>query len=143
MFGGGPGGLNELRLTFPDGSTRDWGSKEIIQDIPPGTVCEAVNGGGGGYGDARRRDPALVLAEVRDGLLSPEAARARLRRRADQRRALDRRPGDGPPAGGRRCVSYRIGIDVGGTFTDFLLIGDSVRLVHKTSSTRTILREGS
>jgi N-methylhydantoinase A len=33
-------------------------------------------------------------------------------------------------------VSYRIGIDVGGTFTDFLLIGpDDLRLVHKTSST--------
>jgi N-methylhydantoinase A len=32
-------------------------------------------------------------------------------------------------------VSYRLGIDVGGTFTDFLLIGDDVRLVHKTSST--------
>ena len=75
LFGGGPGGLNELRLRFPDGSTREWGSKEIIEHIPPGTVCEAVNGGGGGYGDARRRDPELVLAEVRDGLLSPEAAR--------------------------------------------------------------------
>jgi N-methylhydantoinase B len=75
LFGGGPGGLNELRLRFPDGSTRDWGSKEIIERIPPGTVCEAVNGGGGGYGDARRRDPELVLAEVRNGLLSPGAAR--------------------------------------------------------------------
>jgi N-methylhydantoinase A len=32
-------------------------------------------------------------------------------------------------------LSFRIGIDVGGTFTDFLLVGDSVRLVHKTSST--------
>jgi N-methylhydantoinase A len=32
-------------------------------------------------------------------------------------------------------VSYRVGIDVGGTFTDFLLVGDDVRLVHKTSST--------
>jgi N-methylhydantoinase B len=74
MFGGGPGGLNELRLRFPDGSTRDWGSKEIIEDIPPGTVCESLSGGGGGYGEARRRDPALVLAEVRDGLLSPAAA---------------------------------------------------------------------
>ena len=38
-------------------------------------MCEAINGGGGGYGDARRRDPELVLAEVRDGLLSPDAAR--------------------------------------------------------------------
>ena len=32
-------------------------------------------------------------------------------------------------------MSYRVGIDVGGTFTDFLLVGDDVRLVHKTSST--------
>jgi N-methylhydantoinase A len=32
-------------------------------------------------------------------------------------------------------VTYRVGIDVGGTFTDFLLIGDGVRLAHKTSST--------
>ncbi|HEY4278948.1 MAG TPA: hydantoinase/oxoprolinase family protein, partial [Conexibacter sp.] len=32
-------------------------------------------------------------------------------------------------------MSYRIGIDVGGTFTDFLLVGEGRRLVHKTSST--------
>ncbi len=33
-------------------------------------------------------------------------------------------------------MSFRIGIDVGGTFTDFLAIGDDgLRLVHKTSST--------
>lgn len=33
-------------------------------------------------------------------------------------------------------MSYRIGIDVGGTFTDFELLGhDDLRLVHKTSST--------
>ncbi len=33
-------------------------------------------------------------------------------------------------------MSFRIGIDVGGTFTDFLVLGDGdVRLVHKTSST--------
>jgi len=32
-------------------------------------------------------------------------------------------------------VSYRVGIDVGGTFTDFLLLGEGVRIAHKTSST--------
>ena len=32
-------------------------------------------------------------------------------------------------------MSYRVGIDVGGTFTDFLVLGDDARLVHKTSST--------
>jgi N-methylhydantoinase A len=32
-------------------------------------------------------------------------------------------------------MSHRLGIDVGGTFTDFLVLGDDVQLVHKTSST--------
>ena len=32
-------------------------------------------------------------------------------------------------------MSSRLGIDVGGTFTDFLVLGDAVQLVHKTSST--------
>jgi N-methylhydantoinase B len=76
LFGGGPGTLNELRLRYPDGTVRDWGSKEIVEDIPVGTVCESLNGGGGGYGDPRRRDPEQVRAEVRDGLLGHDAARA-------------------------------------------------------------------
>ena len=75
--------------------------------------------------------------EVRDGLLSAEKARAsygvaiarrRTRPRASTRRETARLRGG--------CMSYRIGIDVGGTFTDFLVIGDDgTRLVHKTSST--------
>lgn len=32
-------------------------------------------------------------------------------------------------------MSYRLGIDVGGTFTDFLLLGPETQMVHKTSST--------
>ncbi len=76
LFGGEPAGLNELRLHYPDGTVKEWGSKEIVFDIPEGTVCEALNGGGGGYGDPRRRDARKVFEEVRDGLLSPEKARA-------------------------------------------------------------------
>jgi len=75
LFGGEPAGLNELRLHYPDGSVKDWGSKEIIRDIPVGTVCEARNGGGGGYGEPHRRDPRKVFEEVRDGLVSAEKAR--------------------------------------------------------------------
>lgn len=75
LFGGEPGGLNELTLRFPDGSARQWGSKEIIYPIPVGTVCESLNGGGGGYGDPKRRDPVKVFEEVRDGLCSRERAR--------------------------------------------------------------------
>jgi N-methylhydantoinase B len=32
-------------------------------------------GGGGGFGDARERDPARVAADVRDGYVTAEAAR--------------------------------------------------------------------
>jgi len=76
LFGGEPAGLNELQLVYPDGTVKDWGSKEIVHGIPPGTVCVARNGGGGGYGDPRRRDAGRVFAEVRDGLLSAEKARS-------------------------------------------------------------------
>jgi N-methylhydantoinase B len=76
LFGGEPAGLNELRLHYPDGGVREWGSKEIVFGIPEGTVCEARNGGGAGYGDPRRRDAGKVFEEVRDGLLSVEKARA-------------------------------------------------------------------
>jgi N-methylhydantoinase B len=74
LFGGHDGTLNELRLTFPDGEVRDWGSKEAVQ-IPQGTVCESNHGGGAGYGDPLRRDPVRVAGEVREGLLSAERAR--------------------------------------------------------------------
>ena len=70
LFGGGPGGLNELRIHFPDGSVREWGSKEIVYEIPAGTVIESINGGGGGYGDPLQRDPERVAHEVREGLLA-------------------------------------------------------------------------
>jgi N-methylhydantoinase B len=74
LFGGEDGGLNVLKLTFPDGSERDWGSKEGVH-IPRGTICVSNHGGGAGYGDPRRRDPKLVVQEVREGLLSAERAR--------------------------------------------------------------------
>jgi N-methylhydantoinase B/oxoprolinase/acetone carboxylase alpha subunit len=39
-----------------------------------GDVVRIESAGGGGFGDPRERDPALVLADVRDGLVTPEAA---------------------------------------------------------------------
>ncbi len=74
LFGGHDGKLNVLRLTLPDGTQRDWGSKEAVM-IPRGTICESNHGGGAGYGDPHERDPRLVLAEVREGLLTPAVAR--------------------------------------------------------------------
>lgn len=74
LFGGKDSGLNDMTVTFPDGTSRLWGSKEIIA-LPSGTRIESLLGGGAGYGDPFNRPAAKVLAEVRDGILSPEKAR--------------------------------------------------------------------
>lgn len=76
LFGGKDAGLNTLRVEFPDGSVRDWGSKEIIASLPEGTRIVSECGGGGGYGDPLLREPGKVLREVLDGLLSAERALA-------------------------------------------------------------------
>jgi N-methylhydantoinase B len=43
--------------------------------VQPGTTLRIVNAGGGGYGDPFERDPSLVLDDVRNELVSREAAR--------------------------------------------------------------------
>jgi len=74
IFGGKDAGLNMLRIEFPDGSQRDWGSKEIIDWLPEGTRIVSECGGGGGYGDPLLRSPDVVADEVKAGLLSPRNA---------------------------------------------------------------------
>lgn len=74
VLGGKPGCPNRLELHFPDGRVHVAQSKELLTHIPRGTVYRQIAGGGGGYGDPRRRSAELVAREVRDGLLSPEAA---------------------------------------------------------------------
>ncbi len=74
LFGGGPGSLNTLELGTPDGRTIVPRSKDVTA-IPRGTVFHQRAGGGGGYGDGRLRPVELVAAEVRDGVISREAAR--------------------------------------------------------------------
>ena len=82
LFGGEPAGLNELRLALPDGTRAGVGLEgDRVRHPARARSAIARNGGGGGYGDPRRRDPRKVLAEVRDGLLSVEKAREKLRRR--------------------------------------------------------------
>jgi N-methylhydantoinase B len=74
LFGGHPAGLNRLTLELPDGSEREWGSKELIRGLPYGTRVVATIGGGAGYGDPFDRPAHLVRDEVRDGLLSVSRA---------------------------------------------------------------------
>src|SRR5438105_2211599 len=76
FFGGKPGSRNAITLRYPDGAERHAKTKEIIRGIPAGTVFHQLAGGGGGYGDPRERPAALVLADVRNGMISVDAARA-------------------------------------------------------------------
>ncbi|MBL8665671.1 MAG: hydantoinase B/oxoprolinase family protein [Candidatus Odyssella sp.] len=75
LFGGGAGGLNAIKLTTPDGRTIVPLNKDLIRGLPKGTVYWQQAGGGGGYGDPRLRDRGLLAREVRDGIVSAEAAR--------------------------------------------------------------------
>ncbi|MFD2499730.1 hypothetical protein ACFSTI_14010 [Rhizorhabdus histidinilytica] len=43
--------------------------------LKAGDVLTIMCPGGGGLGDPRERDPALVLADVEEGIVSVEAAR--------------------------------------------------------------------
>ena len=40
----------------------------------PGDVIRVITGNGGGYGDPKRRDPARVAEDVKNGLITPERA---------------------------------------------------------------------
>jgi N-methylhydantoinase B len=74
LFGGRAGSINAIELAYPDGTTVKPRAKEIIRNIPRGSVFRQRAGGGGGYGEPYERDADLVLAEVVDGVLSVEAA---------------------------------------------------------------------
>jgi N-methylhydantoinase B len=75
LFGGGSGSLNFIRLTYPDGTMIMPRNKDLIAGVPRGTIYHQQAGGGGGYGDPGKRDRGKLREEVRDGLISPEAAR--------------------------------------------------------------------
>ena len=75
LLGGASAPRNELTLEEPDGSIRQPKAKEVVREIPAGTVYRQRAGGGGGYGDPFARPADLVAEEVRAELISPESAR--------------------------------------------------------------------
>jgi N-methylhydantoinase B len=70
--GGKAGVGGEVRLTLDNGKTIH-ASKYGVERYGPATY-HALSPGGGGFGDARTRDPLRVLRDVRDGIVSVEAA---------------------------------------------------------------------
>ena len=74
LFGGKDAGLNFIRLHYPDGSTVVPKNKDLITGVPKGTVYHQVASGGGGYGNPKQRDRKVLAEEVRNGVISKEAA---------------------------------------------------------------------
>jgi N-methylhydantoinase B len=68
LYGGSPGAPSENTLN-PDGEAEPLPSK-LTMTIRRGEVFRHVLAGGGGWGDPLERDPALVLRDVRNELLS-------------------------------------------------------------------------
>ena len=73
-IGGGRTGENNHVILNP-GTERERAGGGFYRPMPAGEVLVNNSGGGGGWGDPFRRDPAKVLADVREGYVSPEAAR--------------------------------------------------------------------
>jgi N-methylhydantoinase B len=74
LMGGGSGSLNTIVLRFPDGVEKKTLSLDLIAGVPKGTIYRQLAGGGGGYGDPKRRPAELVASEVRNGVISVKAA---------------------------------------------------------------------
>lgn len=75
LFGGKKATLNSIELHYPDGQVYTTTSKDLVEDVPAGTVLFQQAGGGGGYGNPYSRDPALVVEEVKNGIISIEKAK--------------------------------------------------------------------
>jgi N-methylhydantoinase B len=74
LFGGGPG-KPSMNYWNPDGENRPLPSK-LTMTIRRGDVFRHEVAGAGGWGDPLEREPAMVLRDVRNELVSLEGARA-------------------------------------------------------------------
>jgi N-methylhydantoinase B len=75
LFSGGDASLNSIWLEYPDGREHSPLSLDLITGVPSGTVYHQLAGGGGGYGNPHDRPAEVVCEEVRNGIISREAAR--------------------------------------------------------------------
>ena len=76
LFGGRPGAT--ARYSIDPGTPRErvLASKTGYVPIEAGALIELRSAGGGGLGDPRSRDRQRVLADLRNGYITPDAARA-------------------------------------------------------------------
>ena len=70
ILGGQDGAPHDYTLLAPDGAPRKLKNKETNVPVPSGSVIHVLSGGGGGWGDPSRRDPAARRQDAAEGLTS-------------------------------------------------------------------------
>jgi N-methylhydantoinase B len=75
VAGGGTARPNGVAFRHADGTGVDRRGKGTRVHVPRGATLELHTGGGGGYGEPSCRDPAAVLADVREGYVTEAHAR--------------------------------------------------------------------
>ena len=75
LFKGKESTLNKIELHYPDKKVYKTTTKDLIENVPSGTVLFQHAGGGGGYGDPLLREAEKVAAEVKNGIISINQAR--------------------------------------------------------------------
>ena len=75
LYGGLDATLNKIELRYPDGRVYQTTTKDLVEDVPEGTLLFQQAGGGGGYGPPHLRDPSLIASEVKNGIISIERAK--------------------------------------------------------------------
>jgi N-methylhydantoinase B len=73
--GGKESTLNKIELNYPDGRVYRCTTKDLVENVPEGTIYYQEAGGGGGYGDPFKRPIEQVREEVRNETISIEKAK--------------------------------------------------------------------
>ena len=92
LYGGGPG-KPSMNYLNPEGENRPLPSK-LTMTIRRGDTFRHEVAGAGGWGDPLERDPAMVLRDVRNELVSLSRGARGLRRGVGREAARSRRSGD-------------------------------------------------
>ncbi len=75
LFGGKEGTLNRIELHYPGDKIYKATSKDLVENVPAGTVLFQQAGGGGGYDDPFLRPAERVADDVKNDIISVEKAR--------------------------------------------------------------------
>lgn len=77
LAAGDPGRTGDIRINPDTAKEKRLPTRYADYPLKVGDVFRLESPGGGGWGEPKRRDPALVLADIEEGYVTPEAAAER------------------------------------------------------------------